>query len=737
MAFLNSIWLWSGLAAAGVATPIIIHLLNRFRHRNVDWGAMELLRRALIVRSRQVRIEDLIILILRCLAMLLIALALSRPTLRGNASQWMPGGRQLGVVIAIDGSYSMGQRGVNSAFDLAKRRTLDVLSTLEPGDPVSLVLMGRTPRILLRNVGYDQQRFNQLLDETEFLPERLDLDRNLESIGTLVREMKAPVRECYFISDAQALTWEGLGDPTRRSIQTLARSANLFYLNAAAPGTENLGIRRFEVASGSPRQGTTARYVAEVRNYGRFEQQGASVTVSLDGEAIDRRTIGRLAPGQAVAVPLFVRFEQSGVARLTASIGADALNTDNTRYAVSYVPAQIRVLVVDGEPSDRPFASETDYLVTALTPKRATAEGSALQISRIHWLELSGQSIVDYDVVVLANVADLRADQVRSLAGFVETGGGLLIFLGDKVEPGLFNNRMKLNDQGDSLCPATLGGQLEATGDQEAGFTFTATGSGHRLARMLNLLPEDLVQQARVRKLFTLTPTAGATGLWQLRQPDVPLLVAHEKGRGKVILCATTADRAWTDLPAHPVFPMMLHEAITELTAPVYEDAFTVGQTLALPLPGRVSEASVTFISPSGETFNVKSTKRAGQAMAEFDSTGRPGFYEMRTTAHPSGVAVAVNVDAAESDIRSLRGEAMVQALSGLPIRIMPEGNALAASIRESRVGLELWRPLLLAGLIVLLIEMFLARRFTRRAARREQVDQDSLLGGGRAVLSA
>ena len=50
MNFLNSIALWGGLAAAGVAVPIMIHLLHQKYRRRTDWAAMELLRRALIVR---------------------------------------------------------------------------------------------------------------------------------------------------------------------------------------------------------------------------------------------------------------------------------------------------------------------------------------------------------------------------------------------------------------------------------------------------------------------------------------------------------------------------------------------------------------------------------------------------------------------------------------------------------------------------------------------------------------
>ena len=68
---LNSVGMWLGLGALGVAVPLIIHLLYRKHRRQTDWAAMELLRRALVIRSGQVRLEDFIILALRCLALAL------------------------------------------------------------------------------------------------------------------------------------------------------------------------------------------------------------------------------------------------------------------------------------------------------------------------------------------------------------------------------------------------------------------------------------------------------------------------------------------------------------------------------------------------------------------------------------------------------------------------------------------------------------------------------------------
>ena len=72
----NPALLWGSLA---VASPIIIHLLSKRKFKVVDWAAMDFLIEADKRNRRRVRMEQLILLLLRCLACLLIALLVARP----------------------------------------------------------------------------------------------------------------------------------------------------------------------------------------------------------------------------------------------------------------------------------------------------------------------------------------------------------------------------------------------------------------------------------------------------------------------------------------------------------------------------------------------------------------------------------------------------------------------------------------------------------------------------------
>src|SRR3954468_2023007 len=74
--FTNPLTMVAG--GAMVSAPIIIHLINRMRFRRVKWAAMEFLLKAQKRMRRKLIIEQLILLLLRCLLVFLVGLLLAR-----------------------------------------------------------------------------------------------------------------------------------------------------------------------------------------------------------------------------------------------------------------------------------------------------------------------------------------------------------------------------------------------------------------------------------------------------------------------------------------------------------------------------------------------------------------------------------------------------------------------------------------------------------------------------------
>ena len=89
------------------------------------------------------RLRDILLLLLRCLALLFLILALSRPIWQGGAGSWFSGEARAGVVIAIDASFSM-EHGPDGAtrFNRAMDQVEVIGEQILPGDPVSIILLG-------------------------------------------------------------------------------------------------------------------------------------------------------------------------------------------------------------------------------------------------------------------------------------------------------------------------------------------------------------------------------------------------------------------------------------------------------------------------------------------------------------------------------------------------------------------------------------------------------------------
>jgi hypothetical protein len=714
MAFLNSIWIWGALGLFGVAVPVAIHLLNRFYGRRTEWAAMELLRRALVTRANQVRLEDLLMLLLRCLAILLLALALARPTLRSEAGKWVGGQRRVGVVIAIDASYSMAHGEFTSRFKRAVARAREILETVEGGDPVTIVLMGNQPRILQSAVGYVPAQASALLDtKAAVLPERLNLESCLERLEELTRDLKAPIKECYLITDSQALSWEALSDRSRSSLRQIAALANLFLAQVQPEGEENLALVGLDFASGTLRKDGAARFAAEVRNPGTKTRKGAMVTFTVNGEAVGRQPLETIAPGQTKAVSFVTSFDAPGYARLSAELSADELATDNARHAVVRIPASVRVLCVDGDRRRMPFESETDYVSAALRLKKE-GQKEGVVVTTVVPQDLASETLRDYDVILMANVDHVTPDQVSRLFTFVKEGGGLIFSLGANVDPDLYNSVFR--EEGELLLPGQITVIAESPAEGSAGWSVAPTLSRHPLSAFLVFLPRDMLDAGGFRKAFRVNAAPGAQAILKFNENDLPLLLERRLGRGSVLLFTSTVDREWTDFPVQPLCPILVQQMVSYLMRAGAMKQYRVGEPVFLPAGERTPGGTITLRGPSGKDTTVKVAEREGQAVAAADSSEGLGFYVLRgEDGRDVSPPVAVNADPTESDVKIAAQAALETQLSGVPIRFLSPGVNLPLFVRESRVGRELGGVLLVLALAAFVTQSVLAKRFTKR----------------------
>ncbi len=718
---LNSFGLWLGLGALGAAVPIIIHLLYRKHRRQTDWAAMELLRRALVIRSGQVRLEDFLILALRCLALILLALALLRPTMNSDSSGWI-GEKKVGMVVAIDASFSM-NHGDYSRFEDAVKKAREVFKTANEGDPISLVLMSSRPEVLLRSASYVPGQVSAILDELESAgPNSLNLETNIELLGELVDELKTPGKECFLITDSQELDWGQLPPRAIDSLDSLRDKANVFVIPVTHESEENLAIESLTYTWGSLRESGEARFTALVRNTGRSSEEGATLEFFVDDTLTRRVSVNALAAGETLPLELTTQFDKAGDVRLRAELSRDDLADDNVRHAVARIRSGIQVLLLEGDPESVPGNRSGGYYAkVALRPQESdTVEG--VVINEIDPADFALESLGNYDVVLMNNVLSISPDTARRLKRFVTGGGGLIIFSGNRVEASEYNQSLGGED---GILPGVLGDLSEC--EQEKGWTLQAARSEHLLAGLASRYPEKLLDEIRITKLIETTPVEDGEVLLTSQSGD-PVLLSRDVGAGTVLFFATTGNKGWNNLPREPLYTILLQQAVTMLTSDPDRLQLTVGTDSELAVSGREIGDYVALRGPNADEPNdVRVVQNGDQPVAPVSFTER-GVYEIEADGDKPGIVVAANIDANESNVRVVDGGALAGKLDGTGVEVLNRAGPMADVIKDARRGRELADLLLLLAVAVFITQSVLARYFTNKMDREDTSDLSTTL---------
>lgn len=720
MVFLNPLVL---LGALGIALPILAHLLNKHQFKQTDWAAMQFLSRAINVRSRQIRLRDIFLLCLRCLAVLLLVAALAKPFMKEAVA--VPDGigeRRAGVVIALDASYSMGHSdGTSTRFEQALEKIDAVAAGIHPGDPVSLVILGAEHQVVARNMAFEPVLFDELLRAQSPSPESLDLDSVPQMLSELVESMDVPQKEIYLVTDLQAGDWGDRPAWLGEALETLDKSSSMTIVPVRG-GADNLAITDLELVAGVLRKDTVARYRATVRNFGTAAVANVRVKGVADGNTVDTKIIPAIAPGASETVSLFVHFRNSGAVRISAELEPDALLEDNARRTVAVIRDEVSVLSVEGS-SD---GGSRSFITAALRARGGSGGGENFAVQSVPWIDLPAQDLATFDVVILQNVPEITPEQARSFETYVRAGHGLIWFAGDNVDASAWNKRSSLD--GISLLPAVIE-QTVSTGDTlGVGRPLDPSMPDHPVSRPLRSLPEDLLSETRFRKVLQVKPSASSSTVLSLAGTAAPLLLEHSVGRGQVFMFTSSADSAWNNLAVTPVFPMVLQQMVTYLTAREFETPRLVGDSLSLSYVDQPDASEAVFDTPSGETISVPVSEHRSQYVAMLEHARESGFYFARVSLQAPGLPVAVNVDTNESDVSCLSAVETALAFDGTEIMVAESEADLLDTVEESRAGRSFWFHLLLVGLGLLVLESLLAKWMSKRSAAAKKQTTPSVV---------
>lgn len=366
MSFLFPLYL---LGAAAIAVPILLHLRRRPPKEHMEFSSLMFLAKSPERVTRRTRLEHLLLLALRCLAILLLAFAFGRPFL---ASVKLPSEetRLTRAVILLDRSASMQRDGLREASLAAAR---EALGRYESSDEVAIAffdedlhLAADLPALAGLGVGARIAAFDELAAQEPALPgwRGTDLGGAMVQAANLLlgadTAVPADHREIVIISDFQ----DGAKrDRLNENPWSADVSVRCLPLSVEKPGNLSLAL-----AASPPRSDIDEAEVYRVRITNSADADSPKVTLAWKGFP-DSALETLVAPGTGRILSSPPR--PPGAARGTLVVTGDAHPFDNEVHVSPVQPRPLRILFLGSERDAESAGSPLFYLRRALQPTPA------------------------------------------------------------------------------------------------------------------------------------------------------------------------------------------------------------------------------------------------------------------------------------------------------------------------------------------------------------------------------
>ena len=733
LSFQFSTLLWIGLPLA--LLPVLIHLINVVRHRRVQWAAMEFLLASQRKNRTWVLLKELLLLLVRMVAVAGIVLLLAQPML---TSAWgrLLGSRAVHHVVLLDDSFSMSDRwGQTSALDEARQAVLRIAEALGTAGEQTFTLLrfsqagrairGTQPDLLQRRV--DAEFLDDLRSKLAGLtPSQTDAGplEALRAVEQLLGRAEYAAQNVYLVSDFRAREWEDPGDLVQALADLHRGGARLYLVHCVESEHPNLAIEQLVPGTGTRAAGVPLFMEVTVRNFGAAAVKDVPVLIEADGQALPAATVAEIPPRQAVKERFLVRFANAGVHRIAARLEADAVAADNARFAVVDFPAAVPVLLVDGGPR----GDDARYLSAVFAVGGGVTTGLSPRVEPPRFL--ASEPLEPFRGIYLLNVGRLEKSAVAALERYVAAGGGVAWFLGDQTQPDFFNQ--ELYRQGQGIFPVPLGQPAELLPDYLLK-TPDLQVSGHAIFQIFAGARNTFLPLVMVSRYFAVAPgwkpeSAPAVEVLARLRNGAPLVVEKRFGQGRVVAFLTTAAPHWNNWARdNPSFPVAMLELQAFLAGPAPDDMLRrVGAPLELRFDPAQYEPQVQFEVPNHQRLPSGTVEAIptsdGQLLATLADTDISGFYQarlVRKDGQEERRQWAYNVEAAEGDLRTLTGEQLLARLESVPCEYHPAGAFQYNPQHDAGYNLsDVFWSLLVA---LLLGEQVLARLASYHPPRRGQ----------------
>ncbi|MEI6409318.1 MAG: BatA domain-containing protein [Bacteroidota bacterium] len=675
-------------ALATLAIPVIIHLFYFRRFKRVYFTNVRFLKEVKEETSNRQKLRNLLVLLMRCLAIFFLVLAFVQPFIPLNST--VKKGEK-SVSIYIDNSFSMNALSKSAPLlEIAKQRARDIITAYAPDDRFQVLtndFEGRDQRLVGKEDALNR------IEEIRSSPSSRDLSKVLLRQQQCLNTGKAEHKVSFVISDFQ----KNIADLEQYKDSLI--QVNLVPMRAVQENNISIDSVWFD----SPVQilNQPANLLVKISNRGDEAAEEVRLTLRHDGQS---KPVGAFKIAARSSKLDTVRFNilHPGWHEAKVSLTDYPVQFDDDYYLSFHVAEHINVLCING-------LQQNKYLNNAFTGaqyfKLDNSDARALDYSKF----------ADYQLIVLNELPAVSSGLAQELKTFVQNGGNVMVFPAQNADLSAYNAFLQGFGSGELGAYEALPRQASQVNQEEFVFHDVFLNKSANLR-----LPTT-------QGNFKIAPNRGE---YILTYRDGSAMMAkYPLGEGALYCYAAPLDEKVSDLVRNgEIFvPMLFKMALSGTKG--RQIAYTIGKDEVLEASHKISVAGESIyklkMAPDEQAATGQTEGNAGKQ--EFIPEQRilgskvllspgtairlAGWYKLALRGDSTLAEYAFNYDRKESDLSYRTGDDLK---NGLPsnMHVLDENAEANFSqiVGEQNQGIVLWRWCIVFTLLFLALEVLFLR---------------------------
>jgi len=705
--FLNASFLYY-LPLLGL--PVLIHLISRKKRKLIDFPSLKFLKTAYMKRVKYIKLNEMLLLIVRMLIAAFLILAFSR------FCAFMPDpspATGLKYAVVIDDSYSLQYAsGGGKMIDRLKKEAAEFIMKFKHSPEFMLI------RTSARSIGPGFLSQEAAAAEINSLKVSAVPRSLANTMAALVKSERYKEFAAVFVfSDFIAAD---PGDAAKLSALLAADQAirqgpraELFNIGPAdaAELSKNKNLSIFSVTLPEEKiiAGKDFQMKGIVKNHSIYPAT-AEIGLWQDESLIDQIQV-KVDPRADAEFAIRHSFANFGQHSMRLSLQPDAVSEDNDFNFILNPISSLYVMILYRDNEKKAETGDFKFVSTALNPLNSISlkDGLIIQPVLVNTAFQAPADFKNYDAVIVSGLDALDESVAARLEKFVSDGGGVLILPPQDINHRNFSRSFA------KISPVIFNETVSpiAAPNETSFFSFTDIAYDHPVFSLFKNKASGDIEKPKFFRIIPVDEKSvaapGSSSVIAKFEHSVPALVERRVGKGISIIFTGFLDSVNSNISASPLFVPFIHQMIHYINKNRLSDRrpFVINDTITEVFQASDRVTSVVVHTPGESREQKLDIKNSPEGLsASFTATSIPGIYTIfkKTEDRIETIKYAVNRDPRESFIDRSDHQDISNAFNGAGI--LKPGAAGETIFSEKRIDITPY--LFLIVLLLMAAENFI-----------------------------